>query len=377
MKVRQWALRPDQGLTANTVGGRYRIDRLIGQGGDADVHEGFDLRQRRPVAVKIFRPGGDRVTDRETERRFTDEAELLARVRHPGLVAVHDSGRQDEGKPYLVMELVKGSTLRRRILQRPLTPDEVRPLGAALASALAHVHASGVVHRDVKPANILLDEDGRPHLADFGISRTVDRRTGLAGTATGPLIGTAAYLAPEQVRGQPAGPAADVYALGLVLLECLKGELEYHGAPLEAAIARMHRPPAFPAGVPSDLVRLLRAMTALEADDRPSAQACAQALSAVPAAATPAPATPAASAPRPAAPPAPAPGPRHRRARVPASAGAVLVALLGVASLTGSVGTITAGDAPDPVVSPGGALSELAEVPAPAPKPSPGVPAEG
>ncbi|MFF0000613.1 serine/threonine-protein kinase [Streptomyces avermitilis] len=273
MRVRPWSSRPDFRLTTHVVAGRYRLDELLGRGGAADVYEALDLRLRRRVAVKVFRPE----SDAQTEERFGDEGRLLARLQHPGLVAVYDSGQED-GRPYLVMQFIKGTTLRRRIAAAPLTPAEVSRVGSALASALAHVHAAGVVHRDVKPSNILLNETGTPHLADFGISRLLDNTTH---TATGELVGTAAYMAPEQVLGRGAGPAADIYSLGLVLLESLKGELEYEGAPLEAAIARLHRPPVIPSGLPADLVDLLEAMTAPDENGRPDAHACFRALAVV------------------------------------------------------------------------------------------------
>ncbi|MFF4169360.1 protein kinase [Streptomyces sp. NPDC001744] len=272
MKVRSWSVRPDLRLTAHAVAGRYRLDDLLGRGGAADVYEGLDLRLRRPVAVKLFRPDGDSLM----EERFGGEGRLLARMRHPGLVTVYDTGRE-EGRPYLVMQLVRGTTLRRRIAEAPLTPGEAVRTGAALASALAHVHAAGVVHRDVKPSNILLDETGAPHLADFGISRSLDTTR----ADTGPLVGTAAYLAPEQVLGRGAGPAADVYSLGLVLLESLKGELEYAGAPLEAALARLHRPPVVPPGFPADLAELVEAMTDADETGRPDADTCFRTLTAL------------------------------------------------------------------------------------------------
>ncbi|GGX19048.1 serine/threonine-protein kinase [Streptomyces chryseus] len=260
-------------MSAEVVAGRYRLGTKIGTGGVADVYEGLDLRLRRPVAVKVFRPGADP----EMEERFADEAVLLARLQHPGLVTVYDTGRHKDCG-YLVMELVTGQTLRRRAATGPLEPAYVAELGAALAHALAHVHAAGIVHRDVKPSNVLLDDAGRPHLTDFGISRLINSTRN---TASGALIGTAAYLAPEQVLGRGAGPAADVYALGLLLLECLKGELEYHGAPLEAALARLHRLPEIPDSVPEGLTRLLRAMTALAEEARPDAEECAHVLSAL------------------------------------------------------------------------------------------------
>ncbi|GHE99399.1 serine/threonine protein kinase [Streptomyces griseoluteus] len=264
---------PTQRVLAETVGGRYQLGAGIGRGGAADVYEGIDVRLGRRVAVKIFRAGADP----EMERRFAEEAVLLARLQHPGLVTVYDAGRHQD-RAYLVMELVTGRTLRECLASGPLSPRRVAELGAALARALAHVHDAGIVHRDIKPSNVLLDASGAPHLADFGIARLVNATRH---TASDVLIGTAAYLAPEQVMGREIRPAADIYALGLVLLECLKGELEYAGTPLEAAVARMHRSPVVPDSLPPGLARLLHAMTAQDETTRPDAPSCASALSAL------------------------------------------------------------------------------------------------
>jgi serine/threonine protein kinase len=151
----------------------------------------------------------------------------------------------------------------------------VRELGARLADALDHVHGHGIVHRDVKPGNVLLDGLARPHLADFGLAHLLG---GLHLTGTGQVMGTAAYLAPEQVRGADVTPATDVYALGLVLLECLTGRREFDGRRAEAALARLHRPPQVPDGLPYDLTRTLALMTSLVPHRRPTAAACAHAL---------------------------------------------------------------------------------------------------
>ncbi|MFF9362668.1 serine/threonine-protein kinase [Streptomyces griseoluteus] len=276
MKVRQSAAPPtpvpvpaDERPT-DVLSGRYRLGARIGSGGMADVYEGVDTRLRRSVAVKVFRPG----PDPQTEDRLTAEAVLLARLQHPGLVTVYDAGRHGD-RTYLVMQLIKGPTLRSLLAGGALPERRVVDVGAALARVLAYVHRAGVVHRDVKPSNILLDAAGDPHLADFGIARLADATRH---TAPDVLIGTAAYLAPEQVEGRRVGPTADVYALGLVLLECLKGELEYPGTPLEATVARLHRPPEVPARLPSELAALLRAMTAQDPEARPDAEQCAQAL---------------------------------------------------------------------------------------------------
>ncbi|MEU9273295.1 protein kinase [Streptomyces sp. NPDC048251] len=259
--------------SARILAGRYRLDALIGSGGAADVHRGFDLRLRRPVAVKLFRPD----TGFDTEEAFLSEAMILARLQHPGLVTAYDAGRHD-GDAYLVMQLIEGHTLKARIAEGPLSPGATATVGAGLADALAHAHEAGIVHRDVKPSNVILDASGHAHLTDFGISRLLDATTC---TATGTLIGTAAYLSPEQVLGRPVGRPADVYALGLVLLECLTGRLEYDGGPLEAAIARLHRAPRLPDSLPTELAALLRDMTALDEQTRPTAPDCARTLTAL------------------------------------------------------------------------------------------------
>ncbi|MEW2511235.1 protein kinase [Streptomyces sp. NPDC046870] len=272
MRLRQSALAPLR-CSAHVLGGRYRLDAVIGSGGAGDVHRGFDLRLKRRVAVKVFRggAGGD------AEDGFHNEAVILARLRHPGLVTVYDAGRHD-GRAYLVMELIEGPTLKARIATGPLTPGETAALGADLARALAHAHDAGIVHRDVKPSNIILDASGCPHLTDFGISRLLDATTR---TTTGTLVGTAAYLSPEQVLGRPVGPPADVYALGLVLLECVTSRLEYDGTPLEAAIARLHRRPELPDSLTAEFAALLADMTALDPEARPSADDCVRTLAAL------------------------------------------------------------------------------------------------
>ncbi|MFJ7342754.1 serine/threonine protein kinase [Streptomyces sp. NPDC101110] len=260
---------------ARILAGRYRLDALIGSGGAADVYRGFDLRLRRPVAVKVFRAG----TGFDTEEAFRSEAVILARLQHPGLVTAFDAGRHD-GEAFLVMQLIDGRTLKARIAEGPLSWEAAAGLGEALAEALAHAHEEGIVHRDVKPSNIILDSSGRPHLTDFGISRLLGATTH---TATDTLTGTAAYLSPEQVLGRQVGTPADIYALGLVLLESITGRLEYDGGPLEAAIARLHRRPTLPDTLPDGFATLLRDMTSLEEQLRPTAHDCAQALKRLPA----------------------------------------------------------------------------------------------
>jgi serine/threonine protein kinase len=255
-------------LSGSVVAGRYRLTSALGQGAMANVYRATDGRLDREVAVKVFHPGQDAVV----HSRFGAEAQALARLSHPGLVGIYDAGVAAD-RPYLVMELVDGESLRERLLGGPLDSDDVVLLGAKLATALAHVHTNGIVHRDIKPSNIVLDGNGSPHLADFGIALLLDAARV---TGSGEIMGTAAYLAPEQIMSDVVGSAADVYALGLVLLECLTGELEYPGvSKFESAVARLHRQPRIPDDVPGVLAELLIAMTARRAADRPAAGECA------------------------------------------------------------------------------------------------------
>nr|WP_237554812.1 MULTISPECIES: serine/threonine-protein kinase [unclassified Streptomyces] len=255
----------------------------VGQGGTADVFLGTDLRLGRTVAVKRFRPG----TRAVAEDRFCEEGVLLARLRHPNLVTVYDSGRDAQGA-YLVMEHIDGMTLRERIAAGPLRYDDVVRLGSRLSSALAHVHAAGVVHRDMKPSNVLVNADGEPFLADFGVSRPIDEPTR---AEAGTLVGTVAYMAPEQILGNGSGPASDVYALGLVLLECLKGAREFRGALPEAGYARLMRSPEIGEDVPEPLRPVLEAMTRSDPWSRPGAADCAALFRSVPDTWVPPPAT--------------------------------------------------------------------------------------
>jgi serine/threonine protein kinase len=250
--------------------GRYVLGPRLGDGGTSDVYRAEDTVLRRPVAVKLFRA----CADRTAERRFEAEARLLAPLTHPALVTVYDTGVQD-GRPFLVLQLLDGPTLQDRLADGRLAPDETVAIGARLASALTYIHERGIVHRDVKPSNILHDGENA-YLADFGTSR-MDDSAHL--TATGLAVGTAAYMAPEQVQGLEIGPAADVYSLGLVLLECATGRREYPGSAAEAAIARLSRPPLVPTSISAPLPSLLAAMTRDDPSQRPPARTCAAVLS--------------------------------------------------------------------------------------------------
>nr|WP_227467633.1 serine/threonine-protein kinase [Nocardioides lijunqiniae] len=242
----------------------------LGTGGMADVFRATDRVLHREVAVKVMRETADSETDR---LRFTSEARMLAGLSHPNLVMVLDAGTTTD-QPYLVMELVEGDTLSQRATA--MVPDELAEVGAQVADALAYAHAKGVVHRDVKPANVLLGDDGRVKLADFGIARLLGDT--VRHTRTGQAMGTAAYLAPEQVRGDDLTPAADVYALGLVLLEVLTGGRAFPGSPTESALARLHRDPELPTSLSGPWRDLLSRMTARTPAERPSGAEVAAAL---------------------------------------------------------------------------------------------------
>src|SRR4051794_7134888 len=238
------------------IAGRYRVDRLLGRGGMADVFSAYDVVLDRPVAVKVLRAAGP-----EELERHRGEVTTLAKLSHPALVSLYDAGTDAQDRPYFVMELVDGVTLADCLRTGQLDGERTGAIGVALAEALAYVHARRIVHRDLKPGNVLLGTDGRTRLADFGIARVVDA-TRITGT--GLTVGTAAYLAPEQVAGEAVGPPADVYALGLVLLECLTGSPAYDGQPVEVAMARLAKPPVVPAGRPPSWRTVLMQMTDLQ-----------------------------------------------------------------------------------------------------------------
>lgn len=247
--------------------GRYRLRLLLGRGGAADVYVADDLRLARQVAVKRYRVG----------RRCRAEAELLARLSHPRLLTVFDVDF-DGDQPFVVLEYAAAGTLRDRLdTGGPLWPDRVAALGAELADVLAYVHDHGIVHRDVKPSNVLFNTDGECYLADFGIARALDAQA----ANTDEFVGTASYLAPEQVLGHDPGAGVDVYALGLVLLECLTGTPAYPGAGAATAAARLTRPPKIPGAWGPEWRAVLTAMTAADPAQRPDAHACAAMLRAV------------------------------------------------------------------------------------------------
>lgn len=253
---------------------RYEFIEHLGSGGMADVYRARDTELGRDVAIKVFRDDSGTVADAARRER---EIHLLGTMSHPGLVEVHDAGtllHEGRERRYLVMELVEGLSLAHRLARGPLTSRQAAELGAQMADALSYVHGLSVVHRDVKPENILLAETPAlgytliGKLADFGVAQFVD---GSRMTSDGAIMGTAAYISPEQARGEEVGPPSDVYSLGLVILEALRGEREYTGSAIEAALARLHRPPAIPEELPDEWRVLLAAMTHDDPAQRPTA----------------------------------------------------------------------------------------------------------
>jgi serine/threonine protein kinase len=270
------------GSTGALLGGRYRLVDEIGRGSVGTVFRARDEFLGREVAVKVIEPQG---LDPEELRRDEDEVKLLARLNHHCLVTLFDAGSDlsDPQRPriYLVMELIDGPDLRGRLAEAALPPVDVAQLGHDMAKALTYVHHHGVVHRDVKPANIMLFDYGntatrvRAKLTDFGIAVLMESPMT---DANGAFVGTAAYVSPEQAKGEPLGPPSDIYSLGLVLLECLTGVRAFPGDPLPSALARLLQRPDIPDDLDPQWTWLLRAMTATDPASRPSAREAALAL---------------------------------------------------------------------------------------------------
>ncbi|MDT7783475.1 MAG: eukaryotic-like serine/threonine-protein kinase [Pseudonocardiales bacterium] len=262
----------DGDLTGTVIDDRYVVGSLLGSGGMAEVYRAYDRSTTSSVAIKIF--SGPGLPD--DELRLQREASMLLTLDCPGVIPVYESGMLSR-RPYFVMREITGGTLRQR-MRDPLPPRFVARIGGQIASVLHHVHGLGVVHRDIKPSNILLDdEEKQAYLADFGLALVAEVTRV---TTSGVLVGTAGYLSPEQVRGSTVGPPCDVYALGLVLLECLTGRAEYPGGDAEAALARLARSPRIPIDLPLAWVSLLSAMTEMDPRRRPTAEMCARSLAA-------------------------------------------------------------------------------------------------
>ena len=249
-------------LVGTVLDGRYRVEVMIATGGMSSVYRGLDLRLDRPVALKIMesRYAGDQ----QFLTRFQREARAVARLKDPGLVAVYDQGI--EGRhPFLVMELVEGGTLRELLRERgPMPPHAVAAVLAPVLGGLAVAHAAGLVHRDIKPENVLISDDGGVKIADFGLVRAVAEAKI---TSTSVILGTAAYLSPEQVSTGDASPRSDVYSVGILAYELLTGDTPFTGdSALAVAYQRMDNdvpaPSTVIAGVPTQFDELVLHATA-------------------------------------------------------------------------------------------------------------------
>lgn len=265
--------------------GRYEIVERLGAGGMGVVFRARDTRLGRDVAVKVLARSMAQTLD--WKLRFEREAKAVARLSHPNVVVVYDVG-EEGGNAYVVMELLEGESLRRRVSREPVPWAEAITIGASVADALAAAHGQGVVHRDVKPDNVYLVRDGRVKLLDFGLAR-LENEPSLQGTPTAnnnlaALLGTVGYIAPEQIRGATGDARSDIFALGCVMHEMLSGRPPFKAESVDDALsAILNREPScreeYPDDVPDALCRVVRRCLAKQPDERyESADAVGKAL---------------------------------------------------------------------------------------------------
>ena len=256
--------------SATLLGGRYQLEEPIGTGGYCEVWRATDTVLARPVAVKLLHPGY--AHQAEALARFQAEARHAGSFSHPNIARVYDysepAGRQPS---FLVMELVEGPSLAVVLGRGPLDAARTMDVIAQSATGLQAAHSAGLIHRDIKPANILFAPGGMVKITDFGVAHAVGAAPV---TATGMVMGTPGYIAPERVSGAQAQPPSDLYALGIVAYECLTGAQPFTGSPLEVALAHRDRPlPPLPAWVPAEALELVMRLTAKDPAWRPASAA--------------------------------------------------------------------------------------------------------
>jgi eukaryotic-like serine/threonine-protein kinase len=256
-------------VTATLLGDRYTLDERIGAGGYCEVWRATDTVLARPVAVKLLHAGY--ALQPEAQARFKAEARHAGALSHKNIARVYDYGDPVRGQSYLVMELIDGPSLAELLAVGPLGAARTMDIVAQVAAGLQAAHGAGLIHRDIKPANILFAPAGTVRITDFGVAHAVGSAPV---TATGMVMGTPGYIAPERLAGAEAGPASDLYALGIVAYECLAGSRPFSGSPLETAIAHRERPlPPLPASVPAEVVAFLMMLTAKDPAWRPAGAA--------------------------------------------------------------------------------------------------------
>ena len=254
--------------------GKYTLGELLGQGGMGAVYRSHHPLLNRPVAIKIML--ANIAADPQAHQRFLREAQVVAVLSHPNIVNIFDVDVQD-GQPYIVMDFAPGGSLAARLHGGPIAMDETLRLAIPLADALAYAHSQGLIHRDLKPANVLLRPDGSPVLADFGLARPAVADSAAQITATGAVMGTLAYMAPEQFSGRPADARADIYAFGVMLYEMLTGRVPFEGDSAQIMYGHLQQPPLPPRqlnpALPDAIEQLILRMLEKNPDMRPHSAA--------------------------------------------------------------------------------------------------------
>ncbi|MFQ5793057.1 MAG: serine/threonine-protein kinase, partial [Acidobacteriota bacterium] len=266
---------PEEQATSSLLAGKYRIDGFIKRGGMGAVYRATHLMLDKPVAVKLINP--ELVTSADIVRRFQREARAASQLNHPNIVTVHDLGQTEDGTLYIVMELVEGVSLKQLVKEEgPLQPERAVSFVRAIASALSLAHKNGVIHRDLKPQNIMICRDSEgvegPKLLDFGIAKTFETE-GPALTSTGMVLGTPQYMAPEQAKGASVDGRSDLYALGIILYEMLVGRVPFNDQSVPAVLVKqMSEPPRPPSQLRPELPPALESIVLQCLEKEPDAR---------------------------------------------------------------------------------------------------------